>query len=114
MRFVPIKTTEQQGIMTLHRVREGYKEERTACINRIRGVLAEFGLVFGKSPKALRAELADVLEDAANELSGTARMVLQRAFDHWRELDALYAGVMIYLKSTTQYKNLPGQWGKSL
>ena len=88
MRFVPIKTTEQQGIMSLHRVREGYKEERTACINRIRGVLAEFGLVFAKSPKALRAELADVLEDATNELSGTARLVLQQAFDHWRELDA--------------------------
>jgi transposase len=87
MRFVPVKTPEQQGIMSLHRIREGYKEERTACINRIRGVLAEFGLVFGKSPKALRAELADVLEDACNELSGTARMVLQDAFEHWRELD---------------------------
>jgi transposase len=88
MRFVPIKTSEQQGIMSLHRIREGFKEERTACINRIRGVLAEFGLVFGKSPKALRAELADVLEDASNELSGTARLVVQQAFEHWRELDA--------------------------
>ena len=87
MRFVPIKTCEQQGVMSLHRVREGLKEERTGCINRIRGVLAEFGLVFGKSPKVLRAVLADVIEDASNELSGTARPVLQRAFDHWRELD---------------------------
>ena len=88
MRFVPIKSCEQQGVMSLHRVREGFKEERTGCINRIRGVLAEFGLVFGKSPKALRAVLTDVLEDAANELSTTARLVLQRAFEHWRELDA--------------------------
>ena len=63
MRYVPIKTCEQQGVMSLHRVREGSKEERTACINRIRGVLAEFGLVFGKSPKVLRARLADVIED---------------------------------------------------
>ena len=54
MRFVPIKTCEQQAVMSLHRVREGFKEERTACINRIRGVLAEHGLVFGKSPKVLR------------------------------------------------------------
>lgn len=88
MRFVPIKTCEQQGIMGLHRIREGFKEERTATINRIRGVLAEFGLVFGQSPKVLRAALADVLEDAANELSGTARLTLQQAFEHWRELDA--------------------------
>jgi len=87
MRFVPIKTAEQQGIMSLHRIREGFKEERTACINRIRGVLAEFGLVFGKSPKVLRAGLAEVLEDASNELSGTARLVLQEAFEHWRTLD---------------------------
>ena len=87
MRFVPIKSCEQQGVMSLHRVREGLKEERTGCINRIRGVLAEFGLVFGKSPKALRAELADVIEDAGNELSTIARQVLQRAFEHWRELD---------------------------
>src|SRR5664280_708759 len=87
MRFVPVKTCEQQGVMSLHRVREGLKEERTACINQIRGVLTEFGLVFGKSPKVLRAVLADVIEDASNELSAMARRVLQRAFDHWRELD---------------------------
>ena len=87
MRFVPVKTPEQQGIMSLHRIREGFKEERTACINRIRGVLAEFGLVFGQSPKVLRAHLADVLEDASNELSYTARLVLQEAFEHWRTLD---------------------------
>ena len=87
MRFVRIKSCEQQGVMSLHRFREGYKEERTACINRIRGVLAEHGLVFGKSPKVLRAALADVIEDASNELSGRARLVVQRAFEHWRELD---------------------------
>ena len=87
MRFVPVKTCEQQGVMSLHRVREGLKEERTGCINQIRGVLAEFGLVFNKSPKVLRTVLADVIEDASNELSAMARRVLQRAFDHWRELD---------------------------
>ena len=87
MRFVPIKTAEQQGVMALHRVREGLKEERTACINRIRGVLSEFDLVFGKSPKVLRAVLAEVIEDASNELPGRARLVVQRAFEHWREID---------------------------
>ena len=76
MRFVPIKSCEQQGVMSLHRVRERLKEERTACVNRIRGMLAESGLVFGKSPKVLRAVLSDVLEDASNELSTTARLVL--------------------------------------
>ena len=87
MRFVPIKSVQQQAVMALHRVREGYKEERTACINRIRGVLAEFELVFNKSPKALRAVLADVIEDASNELTGQARLVVQREYEHWQELD---------------------------
>ena len=87
MRFVPIKTCEQQAVMSLHRVREGLKEERTACINRIRGVLAEHGLVFDKSPKVLRAELADVIEDASNEMTGLARLVVQCTLEHWRELD---------------------------
>ena len=49
MRFVPVKSIDQQGVMTVHRLREGIKEERTACINRIRGLLAEFGLVFPQS-----------------------------------------------------------------
>ena len=35
----------------------------------------------------LRAGLAEGIEDASNELSGTARLVLRRAFEHWRELD---------------------------
>ena len=87
MRFVPIKTAEQQGVMVLHRMREGFKEERTACINRIRGVLAEFELVFGKSPKVLRAVLGDVIEDASNELTGLTRLTVQQAYEHWRELD---------------------------
>ena len=84
MRFVPIKSCEQQGVMSLHRVREGLKEERTGCINRIRGVLAEFGLVFAQGPKALRADLAEVIEDASNELTLMARLVLQRDADRER------------------------------
>jgi transposase len=87
MRFVPIKSAEQQGQLTVHRVREGYKAERTALINRIRGLLAEFGLVFPQSPQALRKVLAEVIEDATNELPGTARLALQRAHLHWIDLD---------------------------
>jgi transposase len=87
MRFVPIKTAEQQGQLAVHRLREGFKEERTALINRIRGLLAEFGLVFPHSPQALRVVLADVIEDAANELTGVARLALQRAHLHWIDIE---------------------------
>jgi transposase len=87
MRFVPVKTVEQQGQLTVHRLREGYKEERTACINRIRGLLTEFGLVFAQSPQALRLGLPEALEDASNDLTALARMALQRAQLQWVELD---------------------------
>lgn len=87
MRFVPVKTAEQQGQLAVHRLREGFKEERTALINRIRGLLAEFGLVFPQSPDALRKVLAEVVEDATNELPGVARLALQRAHLHWIDIE---------------------------
>jgi transposase len=88
MHFVPIKSVQQQSMLCVHRLREGFKEERTACINRIRGLLAEFGVVLAQSPEVLRQALPEVIEDASNELPGMARLVLQRAYEQWRELDA--------------------------
>ena len=87
MNFVPVKTTVQQGLLCVHRLREGLKEERTACVNRIRGMLTEFGLVVSKSPEKLREKLTDMLEDASNDLSGLARLVVQEAYDQWKDLD---------------------------
>ena len=88
MRFVPVKTVEQQSMLCVHRLREGIKEDRTACINRIRGLLAEFGLVFAQGAGELQGVLSDVLEDAENELGTLARLTLQRAQQQWHELDA--------------------------
>ena len=45
MRFVPIKNLEQQSVLTLHRQRHGLIGDRTALANRIRGLLAEYGLI---------------------------------------------------------------------
>jgi transposase len=87
MHFIPPKTTDQQGLLCVHRLREGLKEERTACINRIRGMLAEFGLVVAKSPDKLAEHLTDMLEDANNDLSGLARLVIDEARAHWQEID---------------------------
>ena len=87
MRFIPVKSVEQQSMLCVHRLREGLKEDRTACINRIRGLLAEFSLVFPQSPRELQAVLSDVLENASNELGTLARLTLQRAQLQWHELD---------------------------
>ncbi len=90
MRFVPVKITQQQGQLAVHCLRgrrQGFKEECTALINRIRGLLAEFGLVFPQSPEALRKALAEVIEDASNELPGVAPLALQRAHLHWIDIE---------------------------
>lgn len=88
MRFIPVKSVEQQSMLCVHRLREGVKADRTACINRIRGLLLEFGVTVPTGVKALSATLDDILEDASNELNGLARVTLQRAQAQWRELDA--------------------------
>lgn len=88
MRFIPVKSVEQQSMLCVHRLREGVKADRTACINRIRGLLLEFGVAVPTGVKALSATLDDILEDASNELNGLARVTLQRAQAQWRELDA--------------------------
>lgn len=87
MHFVPVKSVEQQSMLCIHRLREGFKAERVACINRIRGLLAEFGLVFPQKPELLRQALPETIEDASNELGGLARLALQRALVQWQELD---------------------------
>ena len=88
MRFIPIKSIEQQSMLCVHRLREGVKEDRTACINRIRGLLAEFGLVVAQGAEELQGVLSEMLEDAGNELGTLARLTLQRAQTQWHELDA--------------------------
>lgn len=87
MRFVPVKGIEQQSLLCVHRLREGVKADRTACINRIRGLLLEFDIAVATGVRALQTTLHDILEDAGNELNGLARMTLQRAHAQWRELD---------------------------
>ncbi len=57
-RFVPLKDEHQQATLWLRRTRQGFVEERTAAYNRIRGLLAEFGVVLPQCPERLRREVA--------------------------------------------------------
>lgn len=63
MRFVPIKTIEQQGKLFVHRAHQGYVAERTALINRIRGLLSEVGIVLPQAFKAFHRGVHEALED---------------------------------------------------
>jgi transposase len=63
MRFVLIKTKEQQAILALHRVRSLTVRQRTAAINALRGLMGEFGLVAGKGIRQL-GQLSERLAQA--------------------------------------------------
>jgi transposase len=63
MRFVPLKSEEQQSVQALHRVRDRLKRDRTALGNEIRGLLGEFGIVFPVTLSRLRRELDALLMD---------------------------------------------------
>ena len=77
MRFVAIKTIEQQDIQALHRIRTELVHQRTAKVNQIRGFLAEYGMVVERSVEKLRKALPMLLEDGENGLSFYFRALLQ-------------------------------------
>ena len=77
MRFVAIKTIEQQDIQAVHRTRSGLVQQRTAKVNQIRGLLAEYGIVVERRVETLRKALPLLLEDAENGLSFDFRALLQ-------------------------------------
>ena len=83
MRFVPIKTEDQQARLMVHRARQGFVTERTACVNRIRGLLSEFGIVLPVKAEVVRREAHKHLE----ELPGYANLVIGDLLSEVTHLD---------------------------
>ena len=86
MRFVSVKSVEQQDIQALHRVRFELSNQRKAKVNRIRGLVAEYGWVAPKELLPLRAAIPGWLEDAENGLTARFRRLLNGL---WHDLMAL-------------------------
>jgi transposase len=84
MRFVPIKEEHQQIILSLHRTRQGFVEERTATYNRLRGLIAEFGIVLPQKVTCLRQSIGEHLE----ALPGYANQCIGDLLAHADQLDA--------------------------
>jgi transposase len=82
MRFVPIKTAEQQAALMLHRTRDLLIRQRTQLINALRAHLAELGLVAEKGREGV-VELAAIISDERNShaLPPAMRQALQAILD---------------------------------
>ena len=97
MRFVSIKTLEQQAVLSEHRVRQSFVYARTAQANQIRGLLAEFGLVIPKGIYHLPKQIPQLLE--ASELPETFRNLIDGLLAHFRELDRQVAELEAKIKA---------------
>jgi transposase len=91
MRFVPVKSVEQQDIQAVHRVRSGLVSQRTSKANQIRGLVGEYGLVAPARLSHLRTAMPLWLEDADNGLTTRFRRLLAGLWEDLKGLDARIA-----------------------
>ena len=73
MRFVPIKTVEQQSVLMIHRTRQLFVRQRTSLINAIRAHLAEFGIVSGVGRNGVDVLLTLIAEGKDERVPSEAR-----------------------------------------
>ena len=89
MREVTPKTIDQQSMKALHRLRDKAIGERTALSNQLRGLLAEFGIIFPQGLSKIREGLYSVLEDAENDLTHTLRAAFALKHSQFKQQDEL-------------------------
>ena len=87
MRFVAVKTVDQQDIQGVHRVRSHVVAQRTAQVNQVRGLLMEYGIVLARGRSQVRQQLPALLEDAENGLSVRLRALLSDIYWELVHLD---------------------------
>jgi transposase len=105
MLFVPVKSEEQQQRLMVHRARQGFIEARTATINRIRGLLGEFGIVLPLKASTVRREAARHLE----ELPGYANLVIGDLLSEITRLDERVSAYDRHIREMARGKDNPAQ-----
>ena len=88
IRPVPVKSTEQQALMALHRVRSGWMVTRTARINLMRGMLREQGIANPAGGRVALKRIADLLHDQGTLLPEQLRALLQGLLEEARTIEA--------------------------
>lgn len=87
MRFVPVKSSEQQDLQSIHRIRSQLVARRTAQANQIRGLLMEYGLVLPKGISHIRKNIPALLEEAENGLTDLFRALLHDLYNEIIHID---------------------------
>ena len=110
MRFVPVKSVEQQSVLLMHRGRELLVRQRTMLANALRGHLAEFGLVAAQGLHKVAGLIAIVRDDKDERVPAMARQVLRMIAEQIDELEtriaAIEAQIMAWHKSNPMSQRL--------
>ena len=112
MRFVPIKSVEQQAALALHRTRDLLVRQRTQLVNMIRGLLAEFGVDLPKGithalafvRRAVAGEAPEVLNLAAKVIVALAEQAIE-VQGRIRQLERDPAGLVSIQRSCPTHRN---------
>jgi transposase len=86
MRFVAVKSVEAQAMLAVHTMRRGLTMERTALLNRVRGLLSEFGIWIGRGPTRILGALPALIDD--ERLPTRVRLVLRQVREQVALLEA--------------------------
>ena len=105
MRFVPIKTVEQQAVLSVHRVRQGFVKARTAQANQIRGLLAEFGLVLPQGITNVLRRVPSMIDGAA-DLPASMRQLIERLLENMKALERQVKELEVQIKAWHQGSEL--------
>lgn len=113
MRFVPVKTIEQQDILSIHRVRERLVKNRTALANEIRGLLHEFGFIIPQGINKIIVKLTEILDEGKlSSLSYQTFCELKEEFlgndKKIKELEKRLKVIAMNSAQCQQLMNIPG------
>lgn len=93
MRFVPVKTADQQAILMMHRARALLVRQRTMLVNALRGHLAEFGVIGAKGLHKVEGLIAIIRNGSDGRIPGVAYRVLAVIAGQIDDIEAKIAGV---------------------
>jgi transposase len=115
MRFVPLKTREQQAALMLHRTRQLLVRQRTMLSNAIRGHLAELGIVSAKGRNGTGELLRIIADDADSRIPSVARSILDVLARQYcaigAELGFIQKGILAWHRSceaSRRLEEIPG------
>ncbi|EIM24407.1 IS110 family RNA-guided transposase [Microvirga lotononidis] len=111
MRFVPVKSAEQQSVLMLHRVRALLIRQRTMLVNALRGHLAEFGIIVAQGISRIRELIAILTDESADAvLPPLARRALAPLVDQLLDLQprirALEAELLAWHRQSQESRRL--------